>query len=118
MSELVEWLTKILDEDSDPSETPHSAGCNSMGGGWEALGLRECDCGIPVQWLADIAAKRAIIAEYVARDNDADLMLGPDSPRQREWSGLRLAVQIMATAYAERSGYRDEWKPLSSRTHP
>lgn len=139
MSDLVAWLTKILDED----ERWAASGANfhnwSPRNPWQlddAVSVRDIAVnGIrvgtistdydehvtrhdPASVLADIAAKRAIIDEYVARDKDADLMLGPDCLRQREWSGLRLAVQLMATGYAARPGYRDEWKPLSTRTHP
>lgn len=59
----------------------------------------------------DRAAKLAIIDEYEARDKDADLMLGPPVPRQREWEGLGLAVRIIAVGYQRRRGYRQEWKP-------
>lgn len=59
----------------------------------------------PARVLADVAAKRAIVAEFEARDKDVDLMLGPNTRRQREWSGLHLAVRILATAYADRDGY-------------
>lgn len=133
MSELVEWLTKVLDEDEDLARDAHYDGQAWLPEEESVLSFpvddvvyiadRKADARhiahhSPAAVLADIAAKRAIIAECVARDTDVDLMLGPDCLRQREWSGLRLAVQLMATAYTDRPGYRDEWKPLSSRTHP
>lgn len=65
----------------------------------------------PARVLAEVAAKRAIVAEYEARDKDADLMLGPDVLRQREWSGLRLAVHLLATAYASHPDYDQSWRP-------
>lgn len=106
MTDLVAWLTQILDEDAE------EAGYDKYrDDAWWMHGPFDADF-----VLADIAAKRAIIDEYVARDNDVDLMLGPDTERQRQWTGLRLAVRILATAYADRPGYRDEWNPL--RAHP
>ena len=149
MSDLVAWLTKILDEDEAIAgndltpgpwtvqyECPEGEHHHDWDEVWVAGRMRSTvggfnerytcgprDAAHVVRWqptavLADIAAKRAIIDEYVARDKDADLMLGPDCLRQQEWSGLRLAVQIIATGYATRPGYRDEWKPMSSRVHP
>jgi len=61
--------------------------------------------------LARIAADRKILAEYVARDNDVDLMLGPDCQRQREWSGLHLAIRLKAEQYADRPGFQERWRP-------
>lgn len=65
--------------------------------------------------LRDCKAKRAIVEEYVSRDDDVDLMLGrhaatrADTRRQREWSGLRLAVHILAQPYADHPNYQPEW---------
>lgn len=74
----------------------------------------------PASVLARIAADRAILAEYVARDKDVDLMLGPDCERQREWSGLRLALRLKAEQYKSRPGFNPEWLDRSqgSRSHP
>jgi hypothetical protein len=74
----------------------------------------------PVSVLARIAADRAVLAEFVARDNDVDLMLGPDCLRQREWSGLRLAIRLKAEQYKDRPGFNPEWLDRSqgSRSHP
>jgi hypothetical protein len=60
---------------------------------------------------SDREAKLAILDEYEARDKDADLMLGPRTTRQAEWSGLWLAVRLIAVGYQQRRGYREEWKP-------
>lgn len=65
----------------------------------------------PARVLADVAAKRRILAEYKARDGDADLMLGPNILRQREWSGLRLAVHLLALPFAEHPDYNESWRP-------
>lgn len=74
----------------------------------------------PASVLARIAADRAILAEFVARDKDVDLMLGPDCLRQREWSGLRLALRLKAEQYKDRPGFNPDWLDRSqgSRPHP
>lgn len=63
----------------------------------------------PEAILLGIAAKQKILAEFTARDEDPDLMLGPDTLRQREWSGLRLAVRILAAADADHPDFKPEW---------
>jgi hypothetical protein len=64
------------------------------------------------RWLArDVAAKRAILAEYVSRHDDAALMLGPDCLRQQEWSGLHLAVLLLAAAWCGHPDYDPAWAP-------
>lgn len=64
----------------------------------------------PAQILRDVAAKRAILAEYTARNSDVDLMLGPDVLRQREWSGLYLAVRILAAIDEKHPDYNPKWR--------
>lgn len=61
--------------------------------------------------IARCEAELAILDEHEARDKDADLMLGPNTLRQREWSGLRLAIRLLGSGYQFRPGYREEWKP-------
>jgi hypothetical protein len=65
----------------------------------------------PARVLADVAAKRRIIAEYAGRDQDVDLMLGRYTERQGQWAGLHLAVRLLALPYAGHPDYREEWKP-------
>lgn len=65
----------------------------------------------PARVLAECEAKRRIVEEYAERDADVDLMLGPDVTRQRQWSGLHMAVNLLAAVYADHPDYRDEWKP-------
>lgn len=64
----------------------------------------------PEAVLLDIAAQRRIVDEYVARNDDTDLMLGPMTRRQREWAGLQLAVRILAQADDWAEGYDEEWR--------
>jgi len=55
--------------------------------------------------LARCKRERAIVAEFDARDQDVELMLGPDTRRQREWVGLQLAVRLLAAAYDNHPDY-------------
>ena len=50
--------------------------------------------------IAGCEAELAILDEYEARDKNVDLMLGPNVQRQREWSGLHLAVRLLPAATA------------------
>ena len=60
---------------------------------------------------AETQAKRRLLNEYRARDEDVALMLGPDSRRQRQWAGLHLATKVLAAIYSDHPDYRDEWRP-------
>ena len=67
----------------------------------------------PYRVLAECAAKRRIVEEYAARDTDVPLMLGEpgtDPRRQREWSGLRFAVSLLAAIYADHPDFDPAWR--------
>lgn len=65
----------------------------------------------PASVLRQVAALRAVVDEYVARDEDVDLMLGHGDPlRQREWSGLRVAVRYIAAIWADHPDYDSAWE--------
>lgn len=63
----------------------------------------------PQDVIADCKAKLALIDEFTVRDCDTGLMLGPSTPRQHEWGGLRLAVRLLASGYRHREGYAEHW---------
>lgn len=105
MSDLVEWLTKILDED----EAGGFVGRDDRERGWltkDRDGPRPDDeylaTHIGMGWvLADIAAKRAIIARCRKL-----LELAPSEWEYSDAPELARAVlHDMATAYADRPGY-------------
>lgn len=100
MNDLIEWLRAQLDADeqlaqatgavspwSDPAE-PH----------WAYYINSDCRAHIvrhsPASALADIAAKRAIIDWF-----------------ESYLPALDVAVMILATAYADRPGYQEAWRP-------
>jgi hypothetical protein len=63
----------------------------------------------PRDKIADCDAKLRLLDEYEARENDVVLMLGPECERQRQWSGLRLAVRLLASGYRHRDGWQEGW---------
>jgi hypothetical protein len=96
MSDLVEWLTAILDEDEKAAERA----------GGSITEMRNDNYGqllVPPGWvLADIAAKRTILALGICAACDVEMQ-----PCDHRDDTLRL----LATAYADRPGYREEWRP-------
>lgn len=109
-----------VDWDEDDFEAQyalHGAQPHTLNCGWrlgESLS-QECSCGIPARVLAECDARRRIVEEFTARDGDVELMLGNRGPtfdrRQREWSGLRLALRILAAMYADHPDYDEGWRP-------
>ncbi len=60
----------------------------------------------PVRVLREVAAKRAIVADYENTDGD--------SPRDRErgrWDRSHAAVRHLAAVYSHHPDYRPEWAP-------
>lgn len=70
----------------------------------------------PARVLADVAAKREIIALHAPFDAWADIP-GPHGPQIvcRECAGARMypcpTLRVLAAPYAEHPDYRQEWKP-------
>ena len=112
MDELITWLRGVLDED----ENRYRGALED----WQPP--EEWDSGDAVddmhhwQWvLADIAAKRAILDLHnaaVARVS-APLIAGdrPSMVDAEIASALQRTARLLASAYADRPGYRSEWRP-------
>lgn len=123
MSELVEWLTKVLDEDEA-----------DFGRAAEAEAERCRNDGIPdatreqvmelwlsnggTFWprkLADIAAKRAIIEECAYWRNRVEQTAdaGPTSSNYGtdQYTVAAPILRLLASAYADRPGYDESWRP-------
>jgi len=119
MDDLVTWLLRVLDEDERN---------NSFESGDPYLDSRAAFM------LADIEAKRAILALHgiIWRDigwlqlDDGELVEAsaelpvcqrcvPKHSSFRTWQdvpeGACKTVRLIASAYRERLGYRDEWRP-------
>ena len=111
--DLVGWLTQVWDEQEKDASNPikgeiHSRDCES---------IREhtplpCECGVPEQILNRIAADRQILALHKPYDHEGIGVLcnrceggagaGPPWPCQ--------TVRLLAQPYADRPGFRDEWR--------
>jgi hypothetical protein len=102
--ELVTWLRGVLDEDETALDSQHPFGCNAYPvGADDEFDLTRCDCRVKAR-LADIAAKRAILK-----------MHRPEPGQHPDFCGFDLhelpclTIRLLASAYADRSGYRREW---------
>jgi len=133
-SNLVAWLTKILAEDKAVAETaakvngsaewtspdvadyvytvtdgnPYPVACGAydfMVGGTKRFIARHD----PAAVLADIEAKRAIIANCLTWIGGEPLNAWYDGGRPQDLADETL--RLLASAYADRPGYLDEWKP-------
>lgn len=81
-----------------------------------------CECGYPARVLAEVAAKRAILAAYEAAKSNV--------PPADDWyevadgvcvglaDGLGLAVKHATAVYSGRPGYRPEWAPAATTGEP
>lgn len=100
MSDLVAWLTQILKEDA-LRNGGHEEDC-------ESYLQRKCDC-IHGWALADIEAKRAIIANCLTWIGGEPDNAWYDGGRPQDLAEETL--RLLGSAYADRLGYLDEWKP-------
>ncbi|MFJ9037970.1 DUF6221 family protein [Streptomyces sp. NPDC102406] len=125
MDDLVQWLGKQYDEDEEIAQAVHGPSDKQW---WvaEDIKTRLCDDQIwmadasfiaahgPARVLREIDAKRQILralqnAEVALRNTEPgkeshELMRGSTN-------SLRATVRMLATAYADRPGYREEWRP-------
>jgi hypothetical protein len=134
MDDLIIWLRTQYDADeriatSAAGAYPHwvaSSGAvcqqDTGGSGYLATGPYETDLDEdviehmvlhdPARVLADIAAKRAILDEYerasAAVPEDEQLWNTSENGYR---AGLATAIEHLATAYADRPGWREEWRP-------
>jgi hypothetical protein len=93
MTDLIEFLLAQLDEDETTAGEYHHEECGTY-----SYNVDPCDCAEPDRRLAEVKAKRAIIAGYEASYRESD-----DYPG---WEGAMYAI---AQPYAGREGWRDEW---------
>ncbi|MGW2083424.1 DUF6221 family protein [Streptomyces sp. NPDC001939] len=129
MDGLVQWLREQLDEDEriaraatpGPWHIRHDGVVGDDGEHWpvaytdsyraseDCLHVAEHD---PARVLREIDAKRHILARACEALNDAGspdyLMRGPACMSLVE---LEPIVKTLATVYADRCGYREEWRP-------
>lgn len=104
MDELVAFLRARLDEDEARSWSVHDvAKCDALLYEEDMADAArrdpDCDCGYPARVLREVEAKRAIVDECNAMDDEG---LTP---------GLRSAVVSLAAVYGDHPDYRQEWRP-------
>lgn len=122
MDELVRWLGEQLDEDERIVRAVHGPIDGPLGRKWwtpEEVKTRLCDDQIhmsdaehiavwgPARVLREIEAKRQIIEQHKRYAAERRRMMGGWDP-QSDDSPILVAL---ATAYADRPGYREEWRP-------
>lgn len=116
MDELITWLRGVLDEDERLAReaTHYNMITIESRSRSEEDHARRHD---PATVLADIAAKRAILDWCVEVIGDRDLttidQFGSlrDDPKALAITLAVETLRLLASAYADRPGYSDEWRP-------
>lgn len=96
MADMITWLWACLDEDEAAARSWLERSGRLEASVWAANAIQH-----HIWVLADIAAKRAIL-DYAERHGSTALMLS---------IAMDQIVRLLASAYAARPGYRDEWRP-------
>lgn len=148
--ELTAWFTQVLDkeealfqaavDDDQGQDGGFEDAFDRLSGGREYAGSLACEPrfgrpaaamivhNTPRSRLADVAAKRAVLARLVElkaerqeRLDDYSAWLAGQHQPTPTWKfgdreiaeipGLEYAVRCMATAYSDRSGYHEGWRP-------
>ncbi|NUS78490.1 MAG: hypothetical protein HOV70_20140 [Streptomyces sp.] len=65
----------------------------------------------PARVLREIEADRKLIADYVSAQETVDAIAHPDMYDVGRAQGLEDAVRRRASAYDQRPGYREDWRP-------
>lgn len=112
MSELVEWYRAQLDEDEKRAQrsaenwqqVKDAVYCSPACYSDDILFIARHD---PARVLRDVAAKRAIVDDLAQSDSSAQRTGIPPYL----YGGLHLALRLLASAYADRPGYREAWRP-------
>jgi hypothetical protein len=108
VDEIVMWLRAELDVDEANAYEVHDRDCPSVLMTWTDWTtpkfVGRCDCGWPERVLAEVEAKRKLLDwldDTWDRATDADFF-GVDADH---------AYRLIALPYADRPGYREDWRP-------
>ncbi|MFE6829236.1 DUF6221 family protein [Streptomyces sp. NPDC057717] len=121
MDDLVQWLGEQLDEDERIARAAHEPNWSTDGrrgihygveDGWMADALTTGDadhiaCHDPARVLREIEAKRRIIEGHKRYAAERRRMMGGWDPQSNDSPILA----ALASVYADRPGYREEWRP-------
>lgn len=105
MDDLVRWLRAQLDEANTDLHTVE-CGWHQREFGHEGT---DCTCGAPERLRAEVDAKRQML-ECCEWNNEGDREEFSDYQAGRAQAS-RHFVRLLALPYADRPGYREEWKP-------
>lgn len=83
--------------------TPENADADGVG--------RHVEAWDPARALREVDTDRALIADYVSAQEIVDAVAHPDMYDVGRAQGLEDALRRRASAYGQRSGYREEWRP-------
>ncbi|MGE9282316.1 MULTISPECIES: DUF6221 family protein [Streptomyces] len=134
MDDLVQWLRAQLDEDEEIALAPTRATWASREWSFSLVGddphvdlgtvhldrvsslneaeMRHISRHDPARVLRDISAKREVLdfVERRLRDSaERDYLV--NGPAKMALTALDPVVRYLATAYSDRPGYREEWRP-------
>jgi hypothetical protein len=113
--DIAGFVAQCLDEDTEDAKYVHRWDCDAFDGG----SLGDCNCGIPQQLLADIAAKRAIIEAYRTSVEAHEAYLRSAALRTENGHASVLAairgtiygtLCRLAEPYAARPGFKPTWR--------
>jgi hypothetical protein len=129
IDDLIAWLKAQLDEDERLARTADDEVVDWVGSDTDEHGEPAAGQHIrrhlPTRVLADVAAKRAVLDEHAVLDNGTGKLdsrycrrcfaiEGYNADVLDSGEGLPvwcLTVRLLAQAYADRPGYREEWRP-------
>jgi len=106
VDELVSWLRLQLDEDERRAPNEHRniddwGYYSCPAGGPDGFYKGECDCDLDER-------RRVSLAEVEAKRRTVDEIARQGSPL---YGSLHDLLRLLARPYANRPGYREEWRP-------
>jgi hypothetical protein len=116
-ADLVAFLRAQLDATAAGADRIHDHDCYSLADRYVVPD--PCDCGVPARVLADVKAKRRLVAMHVPRGVEG----GPpyrwtcrfcdDAPVPWEAYGTWPCetLRLLALPFADREGYDETWRP-------
>lgn len=109
--DLAVWLRAQLAERAEKARDAHNDNCRAHTEDPTGLVLHSdrCDCGLPELVLAEVAAKRSIVAAYEHKTES--MARYPNPGNASGLVSLTVVLRHLASVYASRPGYREEWRP-------
>jgi Family of unknown function (DUF6221) len=104
MNDLITWLRAQLDDDERDAPMRHRLTCDYA----PSDGAEPCSCALPDLTLAEIDAKRRIVAMHLPEPMG---YIEADRCPQCRLPWPCETMRLLALPYADREGYRDEWRP-------